>query len=122
MSMSQYRGRHRRSSRSKPTIAATVSTAFVLGGFAGATPAEAATASDFARLRQCESGGNYRANTGNGFYGAYQFTLQTWRSMGTGFAYPHHAPPAVQDDAAQRLQARAGWGQWPHCSRQLGLR
>ncbi|HZG94830.1 MAG TPA: transglycosylase family protein [Mycobacteriales bacterium] len=121
MSMSQYRGRHRRSSRSKPTIAATVSTAFVLGGFAGATPAEAATASDFARLRQCESGGNYRINTGNGYYGAYQFDLSTWRGIGFS-GYPHQASPATQDAAARRLQSMRGWSPWPACSRMLGLR
>jgi hypothetical protein len=118
--MSQYRGRHRRSSRSKPTIAATVSTAVVLGAFAGAAPAEAATASDFARLRQCESGGNYRINTGNGYYGAYQFNLSTWRGIGFS-GYPHQASPATQDAAARRLQAMRGWSPWPACSRMLGL-
>lgn len=76
----------------------------------------------WAALRRCESGGNYAANTGNGFYGAYQFTISTWDSMGTGYARADLAPPSVQDDAARRLQARAGWGQWPHCSSQLGLR
>lgn len=91
------------------------------------TPRAAKSASStsgdvWAALRQCESGGNYAANTGNGYYGAYQFSASTWRSMGTGYAYAHEAPPAVQDDAAQRLQARSGWGQWPACSRKLGLR
>ncbi|MCZ7527133.1 MAG: transglycosylase family protein [Acidimicrobiia bacterium] len=76
----------------------------------------------WAALRRCESGDDYGANTGNGFYGAYQFTASTWRSMGTGYAYAHEAPYWVQDDAAMRLQARAGWGQWPACSRALGLR
>lgn len=73
-------------------------------------------------LRNCESGGDYGINSGNGFYGAYQFSLGTWRAMGTGYDYPHEAPYWVQDAAAQNLQARAGWGQWPACSRQLGLR
>lgn len=73
------------------------------------------------RLRMCESRNNYSINTGNGYYGAYQFALQTWRALGfTGF--PHEAPPAVQDEAARKLQARAGWGQWPACARKLGLR
>jgi hypothetical protein len=75
----------------------------------------------WARLRACESGGNYAANTGNGYYGAYQFALGTWRSLGYG-GLPHQAPPTVQDEAAQRLQARSGWRQWPACSRRLGLR
>lgn len=73
-------------------------------------------------LRNCESGGNYSINTGNGYYGAYQFSAPTWRSMGTDYAYAHEAPYWVQDDAAKRLQERAGWGQWPACTRKLGLR
>ncbi len=81
-----------------------------------------ASSEDFARLRQCESGGNYAANTGNGFYGAYQFSLGTWGSLGTGYGRPDAAPPAVQDDAARRLQQHAGWGQWPSCAARLGLR
>ncbi len=71
-------------------------------------------------LRMCESDGDYSINTGNGFYGAYQFALSTW--LGLGFTgLPSDAPPAVQDRAAQELQARSGWGQWPACSAKLGL-
>ena len=80
------------------------------------------TDAQLAALRQCESGGNYQANTGNGYYGAYQFLPSTWRSMGTGYDMPHHAPPAVQDDAARRLIIRSGWGQFPACSRKIGAR
>lgn len=75
----------------------------------------------FAALRQCESGGDYGINTGNGYYGAYQFLPETWWGLGYS-GYPHEAPPAVQDQAARELQALYGWGQWPACSRQLGLR
>ena len=95
-----------------------------LTGTVAAAPASAAPAArsqTFARLRQCESSGNYRANTGNGYYGAYQFSLATWRSLGYR-GRPHDASPAVQDEAARRLQARSGWGQWPACSRRLGVR
>ncbi len=74
----------------------------------------------FASLRDCESGGNYSINTGNGYYGAYQFSLSTWQSLGYG-GYPHQASPAVQDQAARELQALYGWGQWPGCSWYLGL-
>lgn len=71
-------------------------------------------------LRVCESGDDYAANTGNGFYGAYQFLLSTWYSLGfTGL--PSDASPATQDRAAEELQAEAGWGQWPVCSAELGL-
>ncbi|HUR13634.1 MAG TPA: transglycosylase family protein [Mycobacteriales bacterium] len=92
-----------------------------LGALATPSQAQAASSDDFARLRQCESGGNYRINTGNGYYGAYQFRPSTWRSLGYG-GLPHRASPAIQDQAARRLQARHGWGQWPACSRRLGLR
>ena len=75
----------------------------------------------WAKLRRCESGGRYNINTGNGFYGAYQFVPSTWRGLGYP-GMPHQAPPHIQDEAAQKLQARSGWGQWPACSRKLGLR
>jgi hypothetical protein len=75
----------------------------------------------WARLRRCESGGRYNINTGNGFYGAYQFLPSTWRGLGYR-GMPHQAPPEVQDEAARKLQARSGWGQWPACTRKLRLR
>ena len=75
----------------------------------------------WARLRKCESGGNYAINTGNGFYGAYQFHPRTWRGLGYP-GLPHQAPPEMQDEAARKLQARSGWGQWPVCSRRIGAR
>ena len=74
----------------------------------------------WAELRNCESGGNYGADTGNGFYGAYQFTQQTWSDLGFP-GRPDLAPPSTQDAAAQKLEAAAGWGQWPACSAALGL-
>jgi hypothetical protein len=74
----------------------------------------------WAALRQCESGGNYAENTGNGYYGAYQFSQATWSGLGYP-GRPDLAPPATQDQAAQRLQARSGWGQWPACAAALGL-
>ena len=73
------------------------------------------------QLRECESGDNYAENTGNGYYGAYQFSLQTWAAMGLP-GLPSQASPETQDSAAVRLQAEAGWGQWPACSLALGLR
>jgi hypothetical protein len=76
---------------------------------------------DFAALRRCESGGNYAANTGNGYYGAYQFARGTWASLGYR-GRPDQAPPAVQDQAAARLQSLTGWSSWPACSKRLGLR
>jgi hypothetical protein len=84
-------------------------------------PAVRAAVSDpWAALRRCESNGDYGADTGNGYYGAYQFTLGTWESLGYR-GLPSQASPAEQDQAAQTLEARRGWGQWPSCARQLGL-
>jgi hypothetical protein len=74
----------------------------------------------WAQLRQCESGGNYQDNTGNGYYGAYQFSQSTWNGLGLS-GLPSQASPATQDQAAKDLQARDGWGAWPACSRKLGL-
>ena len=72
------------------------------------------------QLRLCESGDNYSENSGNGYYGAYQFSLSTWESIGYS-GLPSDASPAVQDQAAEKLQALAGWGPWPGCSAELGL-
>ena len=86
----------------------------------GAGAASAATATDFARLRQCESSGNYSINTGNGYYGAYQFDVSTWRGLGYS-GMPNRASKATQDAAARKLQSQRGWSPWPACSRKLGL-
>ena len=69
-------------------------------------------------LRQCESSGNYLVNTGNGYYGAYQFDQSTWESVG-GSGRPHWAEPVVQDARARLLYARRGWHPWPICGRHL---
>lgn len=70
-----------------------------------------------AAIRSCESGGNYAANTGNGFYGAYQFTVQTWIVYG-GTGMPNTASPGEQDRIAARLLAAHGVhtsASWPNC-------
>lgn len=115
------RGSHRGPTVTTCKIAAGALGAALIGaGLLGATPASAAGSDPFAQLRQCESGGNYSINTGNGYYGAYQFALGTWQSLGYS-GLPSSASPATQDEAARRLQARSGWGQWPACARMLGL-
>jgi len=73
------------------------------------------------RLAQCESGGNWRINTGNGFYGGLQFLPSTWRANG-GVGMPHQATREQQIAVAERLRARSGFAPWPACSRRLGLR
>jgi hypothetical protein len=72
-------------------------------------------------LRDCESNNDYAENTGNGYYGAYQFSLDTWTAVGYS-GLPSQASPAVQDAAANKLLTRAGWRSWPGCSYRLGLR
>ena len=73
------------------------------------------------RLAQCESGGNWSINTGNGYYGGLQFSLQSWRAVG-GSGYPHNHSREEQIRRGEKLQAIQGWGAWPACSRKLGLR
>jgi hypothetical protein len=71
-------------------------------------------------LAECESGGNWSIDTGNGYYGGLQFSLGTWESVG-GTGYPHEHPAGTQIEMGRRLQASQGWGAWPHCSEKLGL-
>jgi resuscitation-promoting factor RpfB len=60
-------------------------------------------------------------NSGNGFSGGLQFMQSTWQSVG-GSGSPHQASREEQIHRAEIPLARAGWGQWPACSRKLGLR
>ena len=122
------RGRHRRvraprlttvlAAVAAATVAAT--TALVAGSVSPATAHDRSFPTMLRELRQCESGDNYRINTGNGYYGAYQFNLSTWRGVG-GSGYPHQNPPHVQDEMATRLYEQRGWQPWPSCSRSRGL-
>lgn len=84
--------------------------------YAYGDPADPAT---WDRMAECESSGNWAANTGNGYYGGLQFSLSTWQHYG-GTGYPHQASRATQIQIGQRLQAARGWGAWPGCSRELG--
>lgn len=92
--------------RNSPLIANTALT--------GDTMADA-----WARLRQCEASGNYRAVSPSGLYrGAYQFDQRTWESVG-GTGDPIDASPAEQDKRAQILYDRRGRQPWPVCGRFL---
>jgi resuscitation-promoting factor RpfA len=104
------------------TVAAGGVAAALMAGeslsFAGT--AGAVTPDMWAQLRACEASGNYATNTGNGFYGAYQFDARTWHGLGySGVASA--SSPAVQDQAASRLYQSRGWEPWPTCSAKLGL-
>jgi hypothetical protein len=71
------------------------------------------------RLAECESGGNWAANTGNGYYGGLQFSQASWENVG-GAGLPHESSRSVQIEMGKKLQARQGWAAWPTCARQLG--
>ncbi len=71
------------------------------------------------RLARCESGGNWAANTGNGYYGGIQFSLSTWQSVG-GSGYPNENSRETQIEMGKRLYARTGWSSWPGCTRSFG--
>jgi hypothetical protein len=74
------------------------------------------------RLAQCESSGNWHINAYHD--GGLQFLPSTWTAYG-GEKYAPYAYQATREqqiEIAQRLQAAKGWGQWPTCSKRLGLR
>lgn len=94
------------------------------GGNTGASAPAAPSGSVWDRIAQCESGGNWSINTGNGYYGGLQFSASTWRAFGGGqyAPYAHQATRAQQIEVAKRTQAAQGWGAWPSCTRKLGIR
>lgn len=87
----------------------------------GSSAPSVASGSVWDRLAQCESGGNWSINTGNGFYGGLQFTPSTWRGYG-GTGMPHQASREQQIAIAKKVQAGQGWGAWPACTAKLGIR
>lgn len=90
----------------------------------GASAPAVSNGSTWDALAQCESGGDWSTNTGNGYHGGLQFNPTTWNSMGGG-QYAPTADQATREQQiaiASKLQAQAGWGQWPACSSSLGLR
>lgn len=101
--------------------------AAVLGAVAVGVPfattgtATAAPDATWDRLAQCESGGKWGTNTGNGYAGGLQFSQSTWRAYG-GSGSAHRASRAEQIAVAERTLAAQGWGAWPSCSRKAGVR
>ncbi len=99
------------------TLAGTVALGVPL---AIAGTANAAPATVWDRLAQCESTGNWKINSGNGFFGGLQFTLSTWRGFG-GQGMPHQASREQQIAVAERVAAaEGGYGAWPHCGAKFG--
>lgn len=75
-------------------------------------------------LAECESSGNWHANTGNGFYGGVQFTQSTWVAYG-GLRYAQRADlasPLQQIAVAERVLRGQGPQAWPVCSYRAGMR
>ncbi|MFI7404617.1 transglycosylase family protein [Streptomyces sp. NPDC049541] len=93
-----------------------------LGLLAATGNAAAADGGVWDRIAQCESGGNWHINTGNGYYGGLQFSAGTWRAYG-GTAYAPTAAGASREEqisVATKVQHAQGWGAWPVCSARAG--
>ncbi|QPL94750.1 LysM peptidoglycan-binding domain-containing protein [Streptomyces clavuligerus] len=115
------KGKHRRPTalnRATRIVAfAGVTGAAVAAPLAGASTATAATAAEWDKVAQCESGGNWSINTGNGYYGGLQFSTSTWAAYG-GTAYAPTADKATkaqQIAIAEKTLAGQGKGAWPKC-------
>lgn len=118
-------GRHRKPTSTGRTVAKVAVTGAIIGtaGVALAGNASAAPDSDWDRLAQCEAGGNWGINTGNGFQGGLQFSPSTWNAHG-GQEYAASANQASREEqivVAEKVLASQGWGAWPSCSNKLGL-
>ncbi|CAL99912.1 LysM domain-containing protein [Saccharopolyspora erythraea NRRL 2338] len=117
--MARYHGKHR-----KPSNAARAAARVAVAGAVIATPlaiAAPANAADWDALAQCESSGNWSANTGNGFSGGLQFTPSTWAAYG-GTQYASNAKDATREEqiaVAEKVLASQGKNAWPGCSAKL---
>ncbi|MFJ8350820.1 transglycosylase family protein [Streptomyces sp. NPDC094153] len=116
------KGKHRRTSKATRVVAlAGVAGAAVAAPLMAVGDASAATASQWDAVAQCESGGNWSINTGNGFYGGLQFTSSTWAGYG-GTAYASRADLASKSEqiaVAEKVLAGQGKGAWPVCGKGL---
>lgn len=102
------------------TTQAAVNSPEVVSPVSTQQPSAVPSGSVWDNIAQCESGGDWSIDTGNGFYGGLQFTLSSWESVG-GTGYPNQASRSEQIMRAQLLQQQQGWGAWPVCSAKLGL-
>lgn len=122
--MARYRGRHRAPTSTGRTLARTALAGAVAGAplVIAAPAAHAAADSTWDRVAQCESGGRWDINTGNGYHGGLQFSPSTWRGFGGAEFAPvaYQATRAQQIVVAERVLAKQGWGAWPVCSRKAG--
>lgn len=98
--------------------AATVPTTQIAASAPSATPVPTDV---WDSIAQCESGGKWNTNTGNGYSGGLQFSPSTWRAYG-GKGSPHRASVAEQKRVAKKVLAGQGWGAWPSCSKKAGAK
>ncbi|MGW1719195.1 transglycosylase family protein [Streptomyces sp. NPDC002156] len=112
------KGKHRRPSKATRVVAiAGVTGAAVAAPLLAAGSASAATSAEWDTVAQCESGGNWSINTGNGYYGGLQFSASTWAAYG-GSAYASTADQASKSQQitiAEKVLAGQGKGAWPVC-------
>jgi len=113
------KGKHRRPSKATRVVALAGVTGVAVAAplMAAAGNASAATASEWDAVAQCESGGNWSINTGNGYYGGLQFSASTWAAYG-GTAYAataNQASKSQQIQIAEKVLASQGKGAWPSC-------
>ncbi|WP_405657358.1 transglycosylase family protein [Streptomyces sp. RK9] len=112
------KGKHRRPSKATRAAAVVgVTGAAVAAPLMAAGTANAATVDQWDRVAQCESGGNWSINTGNGYYGGVQFSASTWAAYGgTKYAATaDKASKAQQIEIAEKVLAGQGKGAWPSC-------
>lgn len=117
----KHEPRHRKTSRgtfAAKSLAAVAAISLPFLGFAA--PANADTGGTWDQLAECESGGNWNIDTGNGYRGGLQFSQSTWEAYG-GSGNPADASREQQIAVAESVQEGQGWGAWPACSAQLGL-
>lgn len=109
--------------RRRALLGATGVTGAVAAVLSGGNPASAASLSTWDKVAACESSGNWRINTGNGYYGGLQFTSSTWASYGgrTFASQANLATKAQQITVAERVLRSQGPGAWPVCSVRAGL-
>ena len=117
-----YRGNNRKPSNAvRRTIARVVLTGVAVGAPLAIAPAFASAEQgvNWDAIAQCESGGNWSINTGNGYYGGLQFSLSTWRANG-GSGNPADASRAEQIRVANNVLKTQGIGAWPTCGKKAG--
>src|SRR4051794_11852620 len=123
MRPARYRGRHRKhSNTARLTAVGAVGVGTLAASVISPSVAHAATDAQWDNVAQCESGGNWHTNTGNGYYGGLQFNQGTWVNYG-GSQYASRADLADRTEQiaiAEKVLHAQGWGAWPVCSRYAG--